>query len=178
MCSRCLGHQPYDVQVEKSPSFLAAFLRGTPSFWSRPLGILRVYRAQWWRSQPKRLRPWRDLFSLYLYHVGPFNVDLKCSYTPDYIATLFLWPMYALHGLAVRAIQCKVAMSCFRDRTWRHKWNSEGWCPKASGTHHNTPRSFCGIFTHPTPILVFVRIDQVPLLLPPQPSPPHPFPLF
>jgi hypothetical protein len=34
-----------------------------------------------------------------------FNVDFKCSYTLDYIAALIRSPIYALHGLAVRAIQ-------------------------------------------------------------------------
>ena len=32
----------------------------------------------------------------------------KCSYTLDYIATLFQSPIYELHSLAVRAIQSKV----------------------------------------------------------------------
>ena len=40
-----------------------------------------------------------------LYHVGHFNVDFKCSLTLDYIANLFWSPIYALHGLALRAIQ-------------------------------------------------------------------------
>ena len=40
-------------------------------------------------------------------HVGNFNVDFKCSFIQilDYIAALFRSPIYALHGLAVRAIQ-------------------------------------------------------------------------
>ena len=42
------------------------------------------------------------------YHVVHYNVDFKCSYTVDYIAILFRSPIYAVHGLAVRAIQCKV----------------------------------------------------------------------
>ena len=42
-------------------------------FLSSSLGILRVDREQWWRSQEKSLRPWRDLFYFYLYHVGHFN---------------------------------------------------------------------------------------------------------
>ena len=45
---------------------------------------------------------------LYLYHVGRFNVDFKCSYTLDYIADLIQSPIDALHSLAVHAIQCKV----------------------------------------------------------------------
>ena len=57
--------------------------------------------------------PVKRFSSLYLYHVGHFNVDFKCSYTLDYIATLFQSPVYALHGLAVRAIQCKVVMFGF-----------------------------------------------------------------
>ena len=48
--------------------------------------------------------------SLYLYHVGYLNVDLKCSYTLNYIATLFLSPIYLLLGLTGRAIQCKVLL--------------------------------------------------------------------
>ena len=44
----------------------------------------------------------------HLHHVRHFNVDFKCSYTLDYVATLFRSPIYALHGLAVRTIQCKV----------------------------------------------------------------------
>ena len=43
--------------------------------------------------------------------VGLFNVNFKCSYTLDYIATLS--PKDALHGLAVRAIQRKVVLSVF-----------------------------------------------------------------
>ena len=54
-----------------------------------------------------------NLFSLYLYHVGHFNVDFKCPYTLYYIATLFWSPTYALHGLAVHAIQCKVVLFVF-----------------------------------------------------------------
>ena len=52
-----------------------------------------------------------DLFSLYLYHFGCSNFDFKCFYTLDYIAALIRSPMYALHGLAVRAIQRKVLFS-------------------------------------------------------------------
>ena len=40
-----------------------------------------------------------------------FNVDVHCSYTLDYVAALIWSPMYALHGLAVCAIQCKVLFS-------------------------------------------------------------------
>ena len=47
----------------------------------------------------------KRFISLYLYHFGRFNVDLKCSYTLDYIATLFWSLIYALHGLAVRALR-------------------------------------------------------------------------
>ena len=32
VCSRCLRHQPSELQVEKSPSFLATFHGGTPPF--------------------------------------------------------------------------------------------------------------------------------------------------
>jgi hypothetical protein len=52
-----------------------------------------------------------DVFSLYLYHVGGFNVVFKSSYTFDFIAALIRSPIYALHGLALRAIQCKVVFS-------------------------------------------------------------------
>ena len=55
----------------------------------------------------------RFIFFLYLYLVGHFNIDFKCSYTLDYISTLFRSPIYALHGLAVRAIQCKVVSFAF-----------------------------------------------------------------
>ena len=44
-----------------------------------------------------------------------FSVDFKCSYTHDYIATLSRSPVYALHSVAVCAIQCKVVV-CFRAR--------------------------------------------------------------
>ena len=52
-----------------------------------------------------------DVFSLYLYHVGGFNVVVKSSYTLNFIAALIRSPMFALHGLALRAIQCKVVFS-------------------------------------------------------------------
>ena len=45
--------------------------------------------------------------------VGCFNLDFKCSYTLDYIAALIRSPIYALHGLALRAIQCKVLLFVF-----------------------------------------------------------------
>ena len=64
-------------------------------------------------TQQKWLPPLRDLFSLYLYHNGHVNVDFKCFYTLDYIATLCRSPMNALHGLAVRAIQYKVMLFVF-----------------------------------------------------------------
>ena len=95
---------------------LTAFLRNSrrhAPFCSIPLGILREFRVHWWLSQQKWLPPYRDLFSLYLYHVVHINVDLKWSYTLDYIATLFRSPIYALHRLAVRAIQCKVVLFLF-----------------------------------------------------------------
>ena len=47
---------------------------------------------------------------IFLYYVGNFNVDFKCFYTIDYIATLFRSPINALH-LAVHAIQCKVVFA-------------------------------------------------------------------
>ena len=49
-------------------------------------------------------QPWWDVFSLYLYHIGHLNVHFKCSYTLDNIAALIRSPIYALHGLAVRAM--------------------------------------------------------------------------
>ena len=52
------------------------------------------------------------LFSLNLYHVI-LMVIFKCSYTLDYIATLFRSGIYALQGLAVCAIQCKVVLFVF-----------------------------------------------------------------
>ena len=36
--SRCLGRQTFEVRVGKSPSFLAAFLGGTPPFGPAPPG--------------------------------------------------------------------------------------------------------------------------------------------
>ena len=50
--------------------------------------------------------------SLYLYHVGNFNVDFKCSYTLDYTAILFRSPICALHGLAVLYVQYNVKLCC------------------------------------------------------------------
>ena len=41
-------------------------------------------------------------FIFFIYHVGNFNVDLKCFYTFVYIATLFRSPIDALHGLAIQ----------------------------------------------------------------------------
>ena len=84
----------------------------------------------------------------YLYHVGHFIVDLKCSYTLDYIATLFRSQMCALHGLAFSSWFTKEAYVANNNndypmtrhhhkdqrerynRKLRHKWNSEDWCPR------------------------------------------------
>ena len=56
-------------------------------------------------------QPGRDFF-FYLYHVH-FNVKMECSYALDYVASLFRSPIYALHSLAVRALQCKVVLFVF-----------------------------------------------------------------
>ena len=115
VCSRCLGHQHPELQVGNSTRFLAEFLGGTPPFGrpprnsqSRPSSVMTL--------STKLIRPWRDLFSLHLYHVGHFNVELKCSYTLDYIVILFTYDtmshMYALLGLAVCAKRCNVILHC------------------------------------------------------------------
>ena len=108
--SSILGRQTSDSKVEDLPDFLQHFLEARPLFVfifrnseSRPRAVMTL--------STKWLRLWRDLFSLCLYHVGDFNVDF--SYTLDDIATLFWSPIYALHGLGVRAIQCKVLFFVF-----------------------------------------------------------------
>ena len=93
----------------KSHSFLAQFTEARPLVFDPPRNSEFIDEL----SQQKWLPPYRDLFSLYLYHVVHINVDLKWSYTLDYIATSFRSPIYALHRLAVRAIQCKVVLFLF-----------------------------------------------------------------
>ena len=83
-------HHPHELQVGK----ISQLSWGTPPFGRSHSGL--------------------TLFSMYLYHVGHFDVDLKCLCTLDYIATLFCSPIYALHGLAERAIQCEVVLFVFK----------------------------------------------------------------
>ena len=53
------------------------------------------HEAERTTRQQKWLRPYRDLFSLYLYHVGHFNEGFKRFYTLDYISTLCRSPTNA-----------------------------------------------------------------------------------
>ena len=55
VCSRYLVHHPYELQVGKSPSFLAAFHGVTPPFARSHSEFLRVYRV---------LHSWRDLLGV------------------------------------------------------------------------------------------------------------------
>ena len=52
--------------------------------------------------------PVENYFLCIFYHVGQFNVDVKGSYTLDYIATLFRSSIYAKHCLSECAVQCTV----------------------------------------------------------------------
>ena len=99
-------------RVAKSPSFLAAFHRRTfgrshSEFWE----YTEFSEAE--KCSVKNGCTRKYIFFLNLYHVGHFNVEFKCPYTRPYIATLFRSPIYALHGLAVHAIQCKVVLFVF-----------------------------------------------------------------
>ena len=49
-------------------------------------GISQRHAPFWSTKMAEPIK--RFLSSLYLYHVGNFNVDFKSSYTLDYIATL------------------------------------------------------------------------------------------
>ena len=98
-------------KVANLPAFLRHFTE------ARPLLVVVSRRFQSRASRAVQLAKkmaapivnggW-DVFSFYLYHVGGFNVVFKTSYTLDFIAALIRSPIYALHGLALRAIQCKV----------------------------------------------------------------------
>ena len=98
-------------KVANLPAFLRHFTE------ARPLSVVVSRRFQSRASRAVQLAKkmaapivnggW-DVFSFYLYHVGGFNVVFKTSYTLDFIAALIRSPIYALHGLALRAIQCKV----------------------------------------------------------------------
>ena len=118
VCSRCLGHQPSEVQLGRTPKFFAPFLRGPAPFIPSPRN---PDRAMWWRSQQKWLRPWRDLFFLYSWHVGHLNVDFKCSYT--------LANNDSANDMT-RSQRRTGTLWVLRDRKLRHKWNSEGWRPR------------------------------------------------
>ena len=84
-----LGRKPYESEVRKSPSFLAAILGRTHApFLSSSLGIDR----EWTKGSDDAL-----------------NKICICT-TLVILATLFWPPIYALHGFAVRAIQCKVVL--------------------------------------------------------------------
>ena len=52
------------------------------------------------------------VFSLYLYDVVRFNVDLKCSYTLDYIAALILSPIDA--SQVFLCVQCTFVLFVFK----------------------------------------------------------------
>ena len=101
-------------KVANLPAFLRHFTE------ARPLSVVVSRRFQSRASRSVQLAnkmaapivngDWA-VFSLYLYHVGGCNVDFKSSYTLDFIAALIRSPIYALHGHALRAIQCKVVFS-------------------------------------------------------------------
>ena len=101
-------HQMQAFRVGKSPSFLVAFLWGTAPFCLH-LSEFRVDRDQWWRSQQKWLRPWIDLFSLYLYHIGRFNVALT------HLITLLLYSGHqVMHCTVLLCMQYNLNCICFR----------------------------------------------------------------
>ena len=102
------------VKSQNLPAFLRHFTEANP-----PLVVVsRLFQSRASRAGQlvkKMAAPiinggW-DVFSLYLYHVGGFNVVFKSSYTLDFIAALIRSPIYALHGHTLRAIQCKVVFS-------------------------------------------------------------------
>ena len=56
----------------------------------------------------KWLRPRRDFIFLYLYHVGHFNLDFKCSYI-----TLLLYSGHQLrHRMVLLCVQYNVKLCC------------------------------------------------------------------
>ena len=76
LLSICMVHRYVLVVRCKSPSFLAAFHRGTPPLWSVPLAILKVERVQWGRlndSTTKMATP----ITFSLEQVGPTVVPYK-----------------------------------------------------------------------------------------------------
>ena len=101
--------QTSESKVEDLPAFLQHFSE------ARPLSVLPHKSESRPRAVMKNGCAREEMFFfLYLYHVGHCNVDFFfCSYTLDYIATLFRSTIYVLHGLAVRAIQCKVVLFGF-----------------------------------------------------------------
>ena len=92
VCSRCLVHDRTRRKWGNLLAFLRHFMGHFGWCFSVPLGILRVYRVQrGWPlndSATKMAAPIKLIIVfLYLYHIGQINVDFKCSYTLDYIAT-------------------------------------------------------------------------------------------
>ena len=89
VCSRCILHHPHELQSGKYPSFLAEFHWGMP-----PLLVISTpssARITVLLDKQRWLRPKWYVFSLYLYHVGHLNLNVKClfvSNTLDYIAAL------------------------------------------------------------------------------------------
>ena len=108
VCSRCLGHQPSELQVGNLPAFLQHFTEARPLLVSPPRNsesILSSVR----QTKTKMAAPVKRFIFFVFVPLGHFNVDLKYSYTLDYIAALFRSPIYALHGLAV---QYNVKLCC------------------------------------------------------------------
>ena len=95
----------------KSPRFLAGFLRGTPLLVVPARNSERILSDVITLSTKMAAPVKRFIFSIsntLLILMLMLNAHLL-----DYIATLSRSPMYALHGLAVRAMQCKVVLSVF-----------------------------------------------------------------
>ena len=95
------------------PAFLWHFSEARPLLLTPPRNSESRPSSEMTRSTKTAAPVKRFISILYLYYVGHFNVDFKCSYTLDYSATLFRPPIYALHGLAVRAIQFQVVLFAF-----------------------------------------------------------------
>jgi hypothetical protein len=76
----------------------------------------------------KWLRPLRDFFLLYLYHVGHFYVDFKCSYT---LVILLLYSVHQfIHCMVLLCVKYNVKLCCF----------FSGWFAKEANVANNKQR--------------------------------------
>ena len=113
LCTRCLGHQPPELQSGEISQRSCGISRRLAPF--SPLGILRVDRAQWGESTTKN--GGAHIQNYFIYFLSFFLFFLVILNALTHLITLRLdsgHQMYALRGPAVRAIQCKVVLFVFR----------------------------------------------------------------